>query len=65
MRFIGNDKRIHGLGDRQACDRTVVTQSMGRPGSSAGQRGHGAPALHLEFELRRADHFANKAAARC
>jgi transposase InsO family protein len=49
---------------RQACDRLSVCQSMGRPGSALDNAVIEAWHSTLEFELRRIEHFATKAAAR-
>jgi transposase InsO family protein len=48
---------------RQACQRLSVTQSMGRPGSALDNAVIEAWHSTLEFELRRIEHFATKAAA--
>jgi len=47
-----------------ACQRTGIAQSMGRPGSALDNAVIEAWHSTLEFELRRAEHFATKAAAR-
>jgi transposase InsO family protein len=49
---------------RAACQRTGVTQSMGRPGSALDNAVIESWHSTLEFELRRLEHFATKAAAR-
>jgi putative transposase len=49
---------------RAACQRLGVSQSMGRPGSALDNAVIEAWHSTLEFELRRVDHFATKAAAR-
>ena len=49
---------------RRACERLGVTQSMGRPGSALDNAVIEAWHSTLEFELRRIEHFATKAAAR-
>jgi putative transposase len=49
---------------RQACDRLGITQSMGRPGSALDNAVIESWHSTLEFELRRMQHFATKAAAR-
>ena len=49
---------------RQACQRLSVTQSMGRPGSALDNAVIESWHSTLEFELRRVEHFAAKAAAR-
>jgi transposase InsO family protein len=48
---------------RQACGRLGIRQSMGRPGSALDNAVIEAWHSTLEFELRRAEHFATKAAA--
>ena len=47
-----------------ACGRLGVTQSMGRPGSALDNAVIESWHSTLEFELRRLEHFATKAAAR-
>jgi transposase InsO family protein len=49
---------------RQACERLSICQSMGRPGSALDNAVIEAWHSTLEFELRRVEHFATKAAAR-
>jgi putative transposase len=49
---------------RAACGRLGVTQSMGRPGSALDNAVIESWHSTLEFELRRLEHFATKAAAR-
>jgi transposase InsO family protein len=49
---------------RQACERLSVCQSMGRPGSALDNAVIESWHSTLEFELRRPQHFAAKAAAR-
>jgi transposase InsO family protein len=49
---------------RAACQRLGVTQSMGRPGSALDNAVIESWHSTLEFELRRLEHFAAKAAAR-
>ena len=49
---------------RQACQRLSVCQSMGRPGSALDNAVIEAWHSTLEFELRRLQHFATRAAAR-
>jgi putative transposase len=49
---------------RAACQRLGVTQSMGRPGSALDNAVIESWHSTLEFELRRLEHFATKAAAR-
>jgi putative transposase len=49
---------------RAACDRLGVRQSMGRPGSALDNAVIESWHSTLEFELRRLEHFATKAAAR-
>jgi transposase InsO family protein len=49
---------------RQACERLGVCQSMGRPGSALDNAVIESWHSTLEFELRRVEHFATKAAAR-
>ena len=49
---------------RQACGRLGVQQSMGRPGSALDNAVIESWHSTLEFELRRLEHFATKAAAR-
>ena len=47
-----------------ACQRLGVTQSMGRPGSALDNAVIESWHSTVEFELRRMEHFATKAAAR-
>lgn len=49
---------------RQACERMGVAQSMGRPGSALDNAVIESWHSTLEFELRRLEHFATRAAAR-
>jgi transposase InsO family protein len=49
---------------RAACQRLSVSQSMGRPGSALDNAVIEAWHSTLEFELRRVEHFATRAAAR-
>jgi putative transposase len=49
---------------RTACQRCGVAQSMGRPGSALDNAVIESWHSTVEFELRRAEHFATKAAAR-
>jgi transposase InsO family protein len=49
---------------RAACARLSVSQSMGRPGSALDNAVIESWHSTLEFELRRAEHFTTKAAAR-
>jgi putative transposase len=49
---------------RQACERLSVRQSMGRPGSALDNAVIESWHSTLEFELRRLQHFATRAAAR-
>lgn len=49
---------------RTACQRLGVQQSMGRPGSALDNAVIESWHSTLEFELRRAEHFATRAAAR-
>jgi putative transposase len=49
---------------RAACERLSVSQSMGRPGSALDNAVIESWHSTLEFELRRAEHFATRAAAR-
>jgi putative transposase len=49
---------------RQACQRLSISQSMGRPGSALDNAVIESWHSTLEFELRRIEHFATKAAAR-
>jgi putative transposase len=49
---------------RQACQRLGITQSMGRPGSALDNAAIESWHSTLEFELRRLEYFATKAAAR-
>jgi putative transposase len=49
---------------RQACGRLGISQSMGRPGSALDNAVTGSWHSTLEFELRRIEHFATRAAAR-
>ncbi len=47
-----------------ACQRRGIAQSMGRPGSALDNAVIESWHSTVEFELRRAEHFATKAAAR-
>jgi transposase InsO family protein len=49
---------------RQACQRLSICQSMGRPGSALDNAVIESWHSTLEFELRRIEHFATRAAAR-
>ncbi len=49
---------------RQACQRLSICQSMGRPGSALDNAVIESWHSTLEFELRRVEHFATRAAAR-
>jgi putative transposase len=49
---------------REACERLGVSQSMGRPGSALDNAVIESWHSTLEFELRRVEHFATRAAAR-
>jgi putative transposase len=49
---------------RRACERLGICQSMGRPGSALDNAVIESWHSTLEFELRRAEHFATKAQAR-
>jgi transposase InsO family protein len=49
---------------RQACGRLSIAQSMGRPGSALDNAAQESWHSTLEWELRRVQHFATKAAAR-
>ena len=49
---------------RQACGRLGVIQSMGRPGSALDNAVIESWHSTLEFELRRTEQFATRAAAR-
>jgi putative transposase len=49
---------------RQACERLGVAQSMGRPGSALDNAVIESWHSTVEFELRRLEHFATRAAAR-
>jgi putative transposase len=49
---------------RQACERMGIAQSMGRPGSALDNAVIESWHSTLEFELRRLQHFATRAAAR-
>ena len=49
---------------RAACTRLAVSQSMGRPGSALDTAVIESWHSTLEFELRRVEHFATRAAAR-
>ena len=49
---------------RAACDRLGIRQSMGRPGSALDNAVIESWHSTLEFELRRLERFATKAAAR-
>jgi putative transposase len=49
---------------RAACQRLSITQSMGRPGSALDNAVIESWHSTLEWELRRVEHFATKAAAR-
>jgi len=49
---------------RQACTRLGISQSMGRPGSALDNAVIESWHSTVEFELRRLEHFATRAAAR-
>ena len=49
---------------RAACTRLSVSQSMGRPGSALDNAVIESWHSTVEFELRRLEHFATRAAAR-
>ena len=49
---------------RAACQRLRISQSMGRPGSALDNAVIESWHSTLEFELRRIEHFATRAAAR-
>ena len=49
---------------RAACDRLAISQSMGRPGSALDNAVIESWHSTVEFELRRVEHFATRAAAR-
>ena len=49
---------------RQACERLGIAQSMGRPGSALDNAVIESWHSTVEFELRRLEHFATRAAAR-
>ena len=49
---------------RQACERLAISQSMGRPGSALDNAVIESWHSTVEFELRRLEHFAARAAAR-
>jgi putative transposase len=49
---------------RQACERLGIAQSMGRPGSALDNAVIESWHSTVEFELRRVEHFATRAAAR-
>src|SRR5207302_5942573 len=49
---------------RQACTRVGIRQSMGRPGSALDNAVIESWHSTVEFELRRIEHFATRAAAR-
>jgi putative transposase len=49
---------------RQACERLGIRQSMGRPGSALDNAVIESWHSTVEFELRRIEHFATRAAAR-
>src|SRR5207342_3135606 len=49
---------------RAACDRLGIRQSMGRPGSALDNAVIESWHSTVEFELRRVEHFATRAAAR-
>jgi putative transposase len=49
---------------RAACERLGISQSMGRPGSALDNAVIESWHSTLEFELRRVEHYATKAAAR-
>ena len=49
---------------RLACQRLSISQSMGRPGSALDNAVIESWHSTLEFELRRLEHFATRAAAR-
>ena len=57
-------KEYTARGFRAACARTGIAQSMGRPGSALDNAVIESWHSTVEFELRRAEHFATKAAAR-
>ena len=48
---------------RAACERLSISQSMGRPGSALDNAVIESWHSTLEFELRRVEHFATRAAA--
>ena len=49
---------------RAACTRLAISQSMGRPGSALDNAVIESWHSTVEFELRRVEHFATRAAAR-
>lgn len=49
---------------RRACERLAISQSMGRPGSALDNAVIESWHSTVEFELRRLEHFATRAAAR-
>jgi len=49
---------------RAACTRLGISQSMGRPGSALDNAAIESWHSTVEFELRRVEHFATRAAAR-
>ena len=49
---------------RAACQRLSISQSMGRPGSALDNAVIESWHSTLEFELRRLEHYATRAAAR-
>jgi putative transposase len=49
---------------RAACERLRISQSMGRPGSALDNAVIESWHSTLEFELRRIEHYATRAAAR-
>jgi putative transposase len=49
---------------RAACQRLSISQSMGRPGSALDNAVIESWHSTVEFELRRVEHFATRAAAR-
>ena len=57
-------KEYTARGFRAACARTGIAQSMGRPGSALDNAVIESWHSTVEFELRRTEHFATRAAAR-
>jgi Integrase core domain len=60
----GQPKEYAAADFRAACQRLSISQSMGRPGSALDNAVIESWHSTLEFELRRVEHYATKAAAR-